>query len=422
MNSKRSIFYWLATLSFVISACAGLPTLGNEEADTVDTPYGPQITDADHQTEVFEEILKQVETNYIYYETGNIDWASLRQKYMDQIQTGLTYAEFDALMNQFEAEFPTGELTYVTRDDRIAADTAPNTTAYGGIGAFISFQAEDIPHVVILDVMPGSPAEKAGLRAHDSIYSVNGDPVRLEEGGNVVQRIRGEAGTSVTLTIQSPGKGQSDIEITRSTLSGIGKVKANLLTGKDIGYILMPTTISSTTAQEVADALTQFSANKNLKGVILDLRISNSNNNWPIEEMLTLFLDKTSIDIYSRASNEAYVVSGQDIAGSQTIPLTVLVGEHTSGAPEIFAAAVQSSGRGIVIGSDTTGAIESPGAFPLSNGGQVFIASASFRIGEDEIGIHGLSPKVQVEAKWDEITTGQDPVIEKAIQSFEVQP
>jgi len=422
MTSKRSIFYWFAIFSFGLSACISLPAIGSLEKDIANSPYGPQISATEHQSEVFDEILKQIENNYVYYETGNLDWASLRQEYQDQIQAGLSYAEFDALMTQLEGELPTGELTYITRGDRITADTAPGTTAYGGIGAFISFQAEDIPHVVILDVMPGSPAEKAGLRAHDSIYSVDGDPVRLEEGGNVVQRIRGEAGTSITLTVQSPGKELRDLEITRATLAGIGKVKANLLSPKNTGYILMPTTPSATTAQEVADALTQFSTNKDLKGIILDLRISNSNSNWPIEEMLSLFLDQTSIDIYSRAKNEAYVVKGQDISGSQTVPLIVLVGEHTSGAPEIFAAAVQASERGLVIGSKTPGVIESPSGFPLSNGGQIFIASASFRIGEEEIGMDGFSPKVRVEAQWDEITSDQDPVIEKAIQTFEAQP
>ncbi|NOH04360.1 MAG: hypothetical protein HND47_21490 [Chloroflexi bacterium] len=152
------------------------------------------------------------------------------------------------------------------------------------------------------------------------------------------------------------------------------------------------------------------------------MRISNSGTNWPIEEMLALFLDNATIDIYSRSNNEPYRVNGQNLFGSQEVPLVVLVGEHTSGLPELFAAAVQSTGRGVVIGSNTEGNVEALNAYPLPNGGQILIASASFRVrGEEELGLHGFKPEVRVEARWDEILPEADPVLEQAILSLEAQ-
>lgn len=418
---KRTVIYRLIVLSSVLFACAGLPAFGTDE-EAADIAFGPQLSATEHQTGVFEDVLKHMQENYVYYESSQMDWASLRETYLDEINKGLTTAEFEALMTQFEAEFAQGEVVYVSREERIQADTAVNTPTYGGIGAFVSFQAEDVPHVVILDVMPGSPAEKSGLRAHDSIYAVDGEEVRLEEGGDVVLRIRGDAGTTVSLTVQSPGGEKREIEIIRAPLTGLGKVKASELPDADIGYILMPTTLPASPVEEIAAALETFSQNSELKGVILDLRISNSGTNWPIEEMLALFLDNATIDIYSRSQSEPYHVNGQNLFGSQEIPLVVLVGEHTSGLPELFAAAVQSTGRGIVIGSNTEGNIEALNAYPLSNGGQILIASASFRVsGEEELGLHGFQPEVRVEARWDEILPEADPVLEQAILSLEVQ-
>lgn len=423
MNSKtRPILYGFIILSLVQFACASLTPSINETKNT-SGHYGPQISLTEHQAAVFESIMSQLKDNYIYYETSNVDWDALRQKYSNEINKGLSTTQFDDLMTQFDNEFPTGEVRYVTRQERIDADLAVATAQYVGIGAFISFQAKDTPHVVILDVVPDSPAEKAGLRAHDSIYAVDGGPVTETEGANVVQRIRGEAGTKVTLTVQSPGKNKRDIEITRAPINAVGNLKTDELSDQNIGYILMPTANSDTISNDVAKALDEFSKNKQLKGIILDLRISYNNSSFPLENLLTYFLDKTSIDIYSRTKTQTFDVVGQDVSGSQKIPLVVLVGENTSGSAEIFAAAIQETGRGIVIGSETAGNIEAISGFPLPDGGQILMASTSFRVGADKtLGLEGLKPKVQVEAGWDQISDTKDPVLQKAIDSFEVQP
>ncbi|NOH04358.1 MAG: hypothetical protein HND47_21480 [Chloroflexi bacterium] len=148
-SQKHTVIYWVSFFSFVLFACAGMPAFGTDEAAT-DIAFGPQLSATEHQTGVFENILKHMQENYVYYESSQMDWDSLRETYLDEINKGLTTAEFEALMAQFEGEFAQGEVVYVTREERIQADTAVNAPTYGGIGAFISFQAEDVPHVVIL--------------------------------------------------------------------------------------------------------------------------------------------------------------------------------------------------------------------------------------------------------------------------------
>ena len=420
-RKKNAMAYGFTALLVIQLACSSLSPIADEPVE-VTVPLGPQVTETAQQTAVLESMLSQIDANYIYQKNSSVDLNALRTKYQAKIDKGLTSVEFNELMKQFEAEFPTGDIVYATREERIENDTAASLVGYGGIGAFVNFQAEDEPHVVILDIIPGSPAEKAGLKAHDSIYAVNGDPVLLEEGTDVVQRIRGEAGTKVVLTVKTPGKSERDVEVTRAQITGTRGVIAEEIPNTDIGYIRFPTVGSATNASEVLGAMETFAKNSNLKGIVLDLRISGGNSNFPLEDMLTLFLNDLSIDVYSLDKTNSFPIEGQDISGSQTIPLAVLVGENTNGTAEIFAAAIQEKGRGIVIGSNSAGGIEALSSFALPNGGQILIASASFRVGENErLGIDGVIPEVRVEAQWDDIIASEDPVIQQAIQSFEVQ-
>jgi carboxyl-terminal processing protease len=416
MISRKHIFI---VFTLLLSACSGLPAFENSNEATI--PLGPQITITQHQVNVFESSFSLIEEHYIHYEIIEKDWEALKEKYLTEINAGLSNSEFNELMTQFESEFGDDEVIYISREERIRAESSIQTTQFVGIGAFINFQAEDVPHVVILDVMPDSPAEKAGLQAHDSIYAVDGEAVNAEEGANVVQRIRGEAGTTVVLSVQSPGEERQNVEIVRAPVNGIGELKINQLQNNEIGYILIPPSVSEDAINQLALALSNFAKAK-IKGLILDLRIANGENNWPLQDMLIIFLNGAVGDIYNRTESDLIKIEGQDVFGSQSVPLVVLVGEQTYGAPEIFAAFVQSAQRGIVIGAPTSGNIERTVGYPLQNGGQIFIASASIRTNQiDNLGLSGFTPDIQVNAKWDEIISSQDPVIEQALQFFKLK-
>lgn len=418
--NKRILTIGLLISTIFVFACAGLPAFGNAN-ETVDIPLGPQITLTEHQTNVFEGILSQMQENYIYYETGDTDWDSLKQAYLDEINKGLTPTQFNDLMTQFESEFGIEEVIYVSREEKIQAQTTVATAQFVGIGVIVSFQAQDEPHLTILDVLPNSPAEKAGIQPHDNIYAVNGEALTIEEGSNITQRIRGEAGTKVALTVQTPGETKREIEIIRAPINTVGELKATLIPNTEIAYILMPSSFSEDIMNQLVLTIADYFDKGTAKGLILDLRISNSSN-FPIDEMATIFLNGDLGDIYNREESKPIKVEGQDYFGSQTIPLVVLVGEYTNGMSEIFAAFVESSGRGVVIGSATSGNVESQIGFPLPDGGQIFIASTAVRIkGDQNIGLTGFSPKVQNEARWDEINPATDPVIEQAIQSFNLE-
>ncbi len=419
MKSKPIMFiHGLVLLTLLLSACIPLPISQLKDEPAADLPLGPQISAQEQQVKVFETLWSGIQEHYIHAKNSGVDLETLHDETIDKINAGLSSEDFNALLHDLEDKLPAGDFAYVSRTEKIDGLLA-STGTYSGIGAFVRFQGDGVPRVVILDVIPDSPAEKAGLQAHDSILAVDGEPIRLEEGQNAINRVRGPEGSDVTLTIQTPGRSTRDVKLTRAKINSSGVLKAEILPDTKIGYILFPASPYGGMTNDIVSALTEFSKDPELKGLILDMRISNSTS-WPIQEMLTMFQNGNVGDLYDTEKSQPVTITGQDVNGSQTLPIAVLVGEYTSGIPELFAAAMQANDRAILVGAPTGGNIEVLNGYLLPDGSEYFIASTSFRVkGGDDVGLNGINPKVKVEAGWDEIVAGDDPVIKAAVESLE---
>ncbi|HXF85808.1 MAG TPA: S41 family peptidase [Anaerolineales bacterium] len=409
---RRFISSVILILSLLLSACTAL----QPEEEIITGEYGPAYDPVKHQTRTFDALWNHFKENYIYFETTEMNWEAIEATYRNRINEGLTNQEFTSLMDELEAQLPAESLIYQSREERIEIDSADFST-YEGIGAFVGFRADDVPHVVILAVIEGSPAEKAGLKAHDSIFAIDGNPVLLEEGLNVVNRIRGPAGSSVTLHVQTPGEEQRLIKVTRGKLTSIGKLEAALIEGTNFGYILFPPISYNGIMDDFQEHLRQFTTNRTLEGLVLDLRIAGSTTGWPLQELATLFEDGRLGEFYNRKASEVFQVSGQNLFESQTLPLVILVGQNTSGFPEILAASLQARKRAVIVGEVTPGAVETTTSYYLPNGARLFIQTTSYKLltGE-EIGLKGVLPDVLIEAGWDEVLPGKDPVLDQAIE------
>jgi carboxyl-terminal processing protease len=409
-------------LSLSLAACAGLPLPGISFAgdEPANLEFGPSYTPQERQVRTLEAIWTLMEQNYVYYEDADVDWIALKERYSQRVQTELNAEEFEALIHELESELPADSLTWQSRADRIEADLLASES-YQGIGAIVDFEEQEVPHVVILSVVSGSPAEKAGLQAHDSILSIDGEPVRPEEGLSVVERIRGPAGSDVTLEVQTPGQSKRSITVTRGELVSTGKLEASQisLANSYFGYLLFPPISYEGLVDDLMKVIQVLTANRHLDGLILDLRVAGSSRGWPLEELLTVFHDGPIGEFYNRAESQRVAITGQDILSSQTVPLAVLVGQNTTGFPEIMAAALQDSERAVIIGAPTSGSIETAASFYLPDGSHAFVESASFRLpGGEELGQNGIKPDVLVEAGWDEVVPDQDPVLDAALEAL----
>ena len=151
-------------------------------------------------------------------------------------------------------------------------------------------------------------------------------------------------------------------------------------------------------------------------GLVLDLRIAGSNSSWPLTEMLTLLGNGPMGHFAKREGEQPLVIPGADISNSQTIPLAILVGPDTSGAPEVFAGALQATGRAPLVGLPTGGNVLSFRQQTLSDGSLLTFADSSYITpnGRD-LGITGLTPDLLIQADWDEVTPEFDPVLLGAI-------
>ena len=417
MNRKAKLIpLSILSLSLFLSACIGLIPL---EEEPVSGDFGPQITLQEQQTETFETLWKHLEENYIYFESAEIDWDALHNQYRQRVEAGLTPEEFSALLDELATELPEGSLAYQSRAERIETDIA-DLSSYEGIGAFVGFSKEPEPHIVLLDVIEGSPAEKAGLKAHDSILEIDGSPILLEEGITAVDRVRGPAGSSVTLSIQSPGEPARSVEVKRGKLSSTGRLEAYNLTGTNYGYLLFPPVGYDTLDEDVVNSMQVFTTNRKLEGLILDLRIASSSRGWPLEALYTMFHDGPLGEFYNRDDKQLIQVEGQDVFGSQEVPLVILVGENTSGTPEILAASLQMFKRATVIGENTPGSIEVASSYYLPDGSELFVQTTSFLLPNgEEVGTQGVIPDIPVEEGWDEIQPEDDPVLDQAIEHLE---
>jgi len=418
MRNRNIIFTVAILASLILSACASLLT---EVEEAVGGDYGPVYSVQEHQTRTFEAMWSNLEDTYIYYETADVTWDAIHEAYLGRINAGLTNEEFSAQLHELETDLPTGAFIYQSRAERIEADTLDVST-YEGIGAIIGFQEEEIPHIVILDIIEGSPAEKAGLKPHDSIFEIDGNPVLLEEGLSAVNRVRGPSGSTVTLTVQSPGKAERAVDVQRGKLTSTGKLESMQIPGTSFGYMLLPPIAYDALGQDVLQALQTLTTNQKLDGLILDLRIAGSSRSWPLEGLFTIFYNGAIGEFYNRTDKQLVQVKGEDAFGSQTVPLVILVGPNTQGLPEILAASLQMHKRATVIGAITPGAVESTSVYYLPDGARIFVETTSFILPNgDEVGNNGVSPNVEIEAGWDEITPSDDPVIDSAVEALEAQ-
>src|ERR1041384_4004694 len=193
----------------------------------------------DRQLTVFETAWEAVRDQYVRADYDGVDWEAVGNKYRAKVNAGLDSEAFNQLMRDMAAELPPDEARYETRAERLAAETA-DTVNYEGVGSFIAFRKTPEPHVVILSVIKGSPAETAGLKPHDSIYAIDGKPIQENEAASVAQRIRGPANTSVVITVQSLGGQRHDVTIPRAKITATDALLGNRSVVSNIAYYRLP--------------------------------------------------------------------------------------------------------------------------------------------------------------------------------------
>ena len=400
----------------IVSACT------RESADAVDFAATQEPADQREQItslqiRTFDEMWTLLRDHYVYGNLHGIAWTELRERYRPLVVNLLSREDFPDTVRQMLDELPPLAARWETRNERIREELE-DPSAYEGIGAYVAFREEPTPRIILLSVMPGSPADRSGLRPHDAVTAVNGIPVRREEGPDAVSRIRGPADQPVRLRISSVDRDQRDVTVIRGRVQlseVLNPLSYGLLEPGRVGYLLFPRVSSENLVTETLRSLEALFDAGEVSGIILDLRIA-SGLRWPLEPLLSLFSDGDHGAIYTAEGSQPISVEGYDLNGSQSVPLVVLIGRDTEGLPEVLAAALQARRRATVVGLKTPGNVESFVDFVLPDGSRLTIMTSAYLSPAGlEVGIDGVRPDVRASLDWDQVSERTDPVRNTAV-------
>ena len=264
---------------------------------------------------------------------------------------------------------------------------------FGGIGVYLTQDAEK---QYLIEVIPNNPAEKAGVRTGDILLGIDGKLLTKEDlYESVSDRIRGEKGTFVRLTIRHPDSAESvEISIERGDIL-IPSVAAKLLPqDSTIGYIQL-NRFSGESGVEVGDAADQL-LKQGATRFILDLRDNGGGLVNAAVDVCNHFLDQKIVYYQqSRGEKESNATTKRNpILSNQ--PLIVLVNGNTASAAEIVAGALQDHQRAILIGEQTFGKGSVQRVYDLSDGSSIHVTWARwFTPNHRQIDKNGLMPDIE---------------------------
>lgn len=292
------------------------------------------------------------------------------------------------------------------------SDAQAPLEGYSGIGAYVNLEGD---YLTIAEPMKGSPAEAAGLKSGDQIIAIDGEDMTGTLPELARQKVLGEAGTQVILTILREGVEEPfDVPITRTQIT-IPSTEYRML-DNDIAYLRL-NAFSNTTGEEIHSALQELLA-QNPKGLILDLR---SNTGGYLDAAIQVgseFLPDgvVAYEEYGDGTRDTFNVTGDGIATK--IPMVVLVNEWSVSSSEIVAGALQDRERAQLVGVTTYGKGTAQYWIPLSdNEGAVRVTIARWLTpnGRNVTGT-GLTPDVEVKISDADAQAEIDTQLNRAVE------
>lgn len=278
--------------------------------------------------------------------------------------------------------------------------------------------------LTVVTPVPGGPAARAGLRPGDVIERIDGRRSDTLDLGAAASRLRGSAGTPVTLRIRRGAK-RFDVRLEREDLPPIQPIRTALYARPNpIGYIRILQFVPGTSAA-VDSALARL-ARRGARGWILDLR---DDPGGLVEELvgtadLLLGPGRPIVRFASRPGGDTVLVTSGE--ARTDLPLVVLVNHGSASAAEALAGALQADGRATVIGERTFGKGLVHRLLPLAHGRGVMVPNARLRTprGRDILS-RGIEPDVSVASptlREAGAASPEDPLVRAALDRLDDAP
>jgi carboxyl-terminal processing protease len=281
---------------------------------------------------------------------------------------------------------------------------------YTGIGAWVDISGD---YLTIISPMPGSPAEKAGLRPADQIVGLDGEDMTGFDGEAVRQRVLGPAGTTVLLTIKREGvEAPFDVVVERATIV-VPSVDVDILEN-EIVYVRL-FTFGDDTAADLRKGL-QEAMRSNPRGLILDLRNNGGGYLNTAIAVASEFIDSGVVMYEEHADGSETVFEARRGGTALDIPMVVLINGGSASASEIVAGAIQDRNRGVLVGVTSFGKGSVQVVTPLQNNqGAVRVTIARW-LTPNKRQIHGLGLEPDHVVEIEDMFGDVDPQLQKAIE------
>ncbi len=340
------------------------------------TPKAVKATDTPEQNlQLFSDVLEKIRTQYV-------DGTNLT--YRD-----LTYAALNGMVQKLD---PHSEFLDPQAYQQLQDDTEGQ---FGGLGLVVI--AKD-GFITVVAPMEDTPGSRAGIVSGDRIIKVGTNSVVGSQLEDVVKQLRGDPGTTVSLTIQRPSTGTvKEFSLARAVVQmdmvkDINGHKEFPLGDNQIGYVRIAE-FGDQTSDELEDGLEKLEA-QGMKGLVIDLR---GNPGGLLDEAVGVcqkFLPRGQLIVSTegRQELEKYYAkgNGDELKG---VPIVLLVNLDSASASEIVTGCLQDLHRAYVIGEKTFGKGSVQTIFPLDDGSALKLTVAKYYTPSHRvIHEHGITP------------------------------
>lgn len=337
-------------------------------------------------------------------------WGLIEQNFIGETpdDTALNYAALRGALTSLEDPYTIFLEPVVRQEEQISL-----RGNYGGIGAYI--QRNEEGEAILLPI-PGNPAEAAGILEGDVLIAIDGERVTAEMTSDMIAEIvRGEKGTTVTLTVIHPGESEAvDVTIERGDILVPSVISRILPDEPTIGYIQL-SRFSGESAGEVETAVLALQ-DQGAESIILDLRGNGGGLLDAAVEIADQFVTEGDL-LYQESKREGErIYEATAEAVDADVPLVVLVDRGSASASEILAGALQDLDRATLIGMQTFGKGSVQLVYDLSDGSSIHVTSARwFTPNRHQIDQQGLTPDIVVEPTAEGAESGRDEILERAV-------
>ncbi len=323
----------------------------------------------------------------------------LEQNYLWDIDHDKTYeAMAEALFSSLGDKY-----TYFVKAEDMDEYKESMMGTYGGLGFYFSktykeYQDENDLSTIycfLNQIFPNTPASRSGLMAGDLITAIDGEDTGELSANDCAARMKGEAGTSVTLTILRNGA-TFDVTITREKIS-VPSVISDMLENS-IGYLQI-LQFYDATASDISKAITDL-MNKGMRGLIIDLRNNPGGDVTAALKIADMFIsdaDLLTVNYKHKENNSTYRAE-LGVKVPTRIRVAILINEYSASSSEIFSSTMRDNGRAVLVGTTTygKGIMQAVSAF---GDAEISVTVASFvPPSGEEIHQKGVEPDIPVPA------------------------